>query len=107
MIYKFKSKAGSDVIMLSAHGDQMLTLLGRAPSAKGLVDVPDLAAAISALERAVAADEANFAQAVADAKAVNQPAPRRTGISLHQRAWPLIELLRRSQKAGQPLLWGV
>jgi hypothetical protein len=107
MIYKFKSKAGSDVIMLSAHGDQMLTLLGREPSAKGLVDVPDLAAAIAALEQAVAADEAHFAQAQAEAEAANQPLPRRIGISLHQRAWPLIELLRRSQKAGQPLFWGV
>lgn len=107
MIYKFKSKAGSDVIMLSAHGDQMLTLLGRTPAAKGLVDVPELAGAIARLEQAVAADETNFLQAQAEAEAANQPIPRRTGISLHQRAWPLIELLRRSQKAGQPLTWGV
>ena len=107
MIYKFKSKAGSDVIMLSAHGDQMLTLLGREPSAKGLIDVPALATAITALEQAVAADEAAFAKALAEAEAANLPLPRRSGVSLHQRAWPLIELMRRSQKAGQPLVWGV
>jgi len=29
MIYKFKSKAAGDVIMLQAHGDQLMRLIGR------------------------------------------------------------------------------
>ena len=46
MIYKFKSKAAGDVIMLGPNGDQMLRLIGHEPAAKGIVDVEQLPAAI-------------------------------------------------------------
>ena len=107
MIYKFKSKAGADVIMLGPQGDQMLRLIGREPSAQGIVLTDQLGAAISALELAVAEDEAAFAKALADAEAACEPAPRREGISLRQRAWPLIALMRHGMTAGQDVTWGV
>ena len=39
MIYKFKSKATGDTIMLGPNGDQMLRLLGRDPALKGIIEV--------------------------------------------------------------------
>jgi hypothetical protein len=36
MLYKFKSKAAGDVIMLGPNGDQVLRLLGRAPAPSGI-----------------------------------------------------------------------
>lgn len=107
MIYKFKSKAGADVIMLGESGDQILRLLGREPSAKGIVEHTALAAAMSALELAVAQDEAAFAQKQAEAEAEGLAVPRREGVSLRQRAWPLLELMRHSLKAEQDVVWGV
>jgi hypothetical protein len=106
MIYKFKSKAGADVIMLGPQGDQVLRLLGREPTAQGLVQSGQLDAAIAALEQAVAADEEAFARLQAEAKAAGEPVPRREGISLRQRAWPLIELMRHALKAGDDVIWG-
>ncbi|MCW5640107.1 MAG: DUF1840 family protein, partial [Rubrivivax sp.] len=38
MIYKFRSKAAGDLIMLPAHGDQLLRLLGREPAAQGIIE---------------------------------------------------------------------
>lgn len=58
MIYKFKSKAAGDVIMLQPNGDQVMRLLGREPAAKGIFESADMPAAISRLEAAVAEDEA-------------------------------------------------
>jgi hypothetical protein len=103
MIYKFKSKATGDVIMLGPNGDQMLRIIGREPSAKGIIEVEHMAAAIAALQAAVAADEAQ-AEAAAD-EADDQPA--RPGITLRQRLWPVIDMLRRAQGAKQPVVWGV
>lgn len=102
MIYKFKSKASGDVIMLGANGDQMLRLLGREPAPKGIVEVEHMAAAIAALRRAVRDDEAPAEPDDDDA-----PDERGRGVSLRQRLWPVIDLLERSLAAKQPVVWGV
>ncbi|MBV8604107.1 MAG: DUF1840 family protein [Pelomonas sp.] len=107
MLYKFKSKAGGDVVMLQAQGDQVLRAAGREPAPRGIVQAAELAAAIAAVERAIAADEAAFAQAVADARAAGAEPPKRLGVQLRQRAWPLLELMRRAAAEGADLVWGV
>jgi hypothetical protein len=107
MIYKFKSKAGGDVIMMSPNGDQVMQLLGREPAAKGIFEAAALPAAIQALEAGVAQDDAVRAQAEADAKAKGEKLPPREGVSLRQRVWPLVELMRRAQAAGHEIVWGV
>nr|WP_276598065.1 DUF1840 domain-containing protein [Roseateles koreensis] len=106
-MYKFKSKAGADVIMLGPQGDQVLRLIGKTPAPQGIVAVAEQAAAIAALAQAVDADEAQFAAAVAEAVAAGEPPPRRAEVSLKQRAWPFLELLRYSLKADNDVVWGV
>src|SRR3954468_6798367 len=56
MIYKFRSKAAAELIMTGPVGDRMLTLIGKEPSAKGIIEVAELPDAIQALERAVSAE---------------------------------------------------
>jgi hypothetical protein len=107
MIYKFKSKAGADVIMMGPQGDQVLALLGREPSHQGLLAAASLPQAMSCLEQAAADDDAAFADQQAEALAAGLSAPRREGISLRQRVWPLLELMRHSLQAGQDVFWGV
>ncbi len=99
MIYKFKSKAAGDVIMLGPNGDQMLRLIGHEPAAKGIVDVEQLPAAIAALRAAVHDDEAQPAE--------DEDGPGRNAVSLRQRLWPVIELFERSLSEKQPAVWGV
>jgi hypothetical protein len=99
MIYKFKSKAAGDVIMLGPNGDQMLRLIGHEPAAKGIVDVEQLPAAIASLRAAVHDDEAQPAE--------DEDGPGRNAVSLRQRLWPVIELFERSLSEKQPVVWGV
>ena len=58
MIYKFKSRAEGDVVMQESNGDQMLRIIGRQPSAQGIITVEQIPAAIAALEAAIATHEA-------------------------------------------------
>jgi hypothetical protein len=107
MLYCFKSRAGADVIMLAESGDALLRLMGREPSPQGIFESAALPTLIQALEAGVAADEAAFQQSVDAAKAAGEPVPRREGVSLRQRAWPLRDLMVRAQGEGADVLWGV
>ena len=107
MLYRFKSKAGADVVMLGESGGAVLRLMGRSPAPEGILEALVLPELIQTLEAGVAADEAQFQQAVDAAKSAGEPAPRRQGVSLRQRAWPLYELMRRSAKEDADVVWGV
>lgn len=106
MIYKFKSKATADVIMLGPNGDQVLRVLGREPSPKGILEVDAMPAAMAALQKAIADEEAaSRGQDDPDEDGDDKATP--TTVSLRQRAWPLLEMIRQSHAAGEPIVWGV
>ena len=107
MIYKFKSKAAGDVIMMGPAGDDVLRLIGKSPSGTGIIEVASMPAAISALEQAIAADEAARAQAEKEAAAEGKKLAPRDGVTLRQRAWPLIEMMKRSSSEHADIVWGV
>ncbi len=107
MMYKFKSKAAGDVIMMGPAGDDVLRLIGKAPGATGIIEVAAMPAAIAAIEAALAADDAARAQAEKDAAAEGQKLGPREGVTLRQRAWPLAEMMKRSVAEGADIVWGV
>ncbi|HJW12144.1 MAG TPA: DUF1840 domain-containing protein [Albitalea sp.] len=107
MIYKFRSKVAGDVIMLGASGDHLLRSIGKAPAAKGIIEWAAMPAAIAAIERAIADEEAARKQAEADAAAEGKKLPPQEGVSLRQRAWPLVEMMKRSHAAEVDIVWGV
>lgn len=105
MIYKFKSQADADVIMLEASGDQMLSIIGRQPSARGVVTVTQIPAAIAALEAAIIAHES--AESHAADHPSGEPEVAGDSVRLRARAAPFIALLRTSELAGKDMVWGV
>jgi hypothetical protein len=107
MIYKFKSKAAGDVIMMGPAGDLVLRTIGKEPAPKGIVEPAAMPAAIAAIEQAIAADEAARAQAEQEAAAQGRQLPPREGVTLRQRAWPLVEMMRRAHAADKEIVWGV
>lgn len=106
-LYKFKSKAGADVIMLGTNGDAVLKLIGKETTPTGIIEPPAMPAAMQAIEQAVLAEEAARRQAEAEAAAEGHKLPPAEGVSLRQRAWPLVELMKRAQAAGHDIVWGV
>ncbi|WP_430419586.1 DUF1840 domain-containing protein [Methylibium petroleiphilum] len=107
MLYKFKSKAAGDVIMTGPIGDAVLRTMGKEAGAKGIVLPADMPGAIAALESAVLVEEQARQQAEADARAEGKTLPPREGVSLRQRAWPLVEMMKRAHAADEEIVWGV
>jgi hypothetical protein len=103
MIYRFSSKAAGDLVMLGANGDELLRILGREPAPKGIIEVAAMPAAIAALEAALEAAET---APDTDAEDGDERAGER-GISLRQRVWPMLEMLRRAMAEDTPVVWGV
>lgn len=103
MIYRFRSPATGDLVMLAATGDEILRLLGREPAAKGIFESAALTGAIERLQAAIAAAEAP----VPAGEAADDDSSRPAAVSLRQRAWPLIEMFKRAREAGEPVVWGV
>ena len=104
MIYKFKSKATGDTIMLGPNGDQLLRVLGREPSAQGIIEVAHMPAALNALQAAIDDDERARRERGGgdeDGEGAREP------VTLRTRLWPMVEMLRRAHTAGEPVVWGV
>lgn len=107
MIYKFKSKAAGDLIMMGPSGDQVLRIIGKEPAAQGIIEPAAMPAAMAAIEHAVAEDEAERARAEREAREEGRTLAPREGVSLRQRAWPMIEMMKRAQAADKEIVWGV
>ena len=105
-MYRFKSKADSDLLMMGPVGDQILRIVGREPAPKGIIEVAALPAAIRALEEAIAAAEL----ARRDARRADNDDDDDRGaeaVGLAQRAWPMLEMMRRSLAEHADIVWGV
>ena len=119
MLFKFKSKATGDLIMLEPNGRRMLQIIGKDPSSTGIILPAQMPAALAALESAIASEEAAIAEAKASAKlkahntfsdeadAAKSSYSNADAVPLRQRALPFMELLKSSQKAGVEIVWGV
>jgi hypothetical protein len=107
MLYKFKSKAAGDVIMLEPNGRRVLEIIGKDTGPKGIILPDQMPPAISALEAAIAKEEADQKALIEEAKAKGEVPPKFDGVSLRQRAVPLLDMLRRCEKARAEIVWGV
>lgn len=107
MLYRFKSQATEDIVMMEGNARQLLEIVGK-PSSKGIITVDQMPAAIAALEAAVVADGAsNRHNHDAFATESHADEAERVHVGLHQRAAPLIHMLKRSAAEGRDVVWGV
>ncbi|SCC91025.1 conserved hypothetical protein [Thiomonas sp. X19] len=107
MLYKFKSQADSDLFMNQGPAERILAIIGKPAGPQGIIEPGDMAQAIAKLEAAVAAEgQADPSTATAAEPAATAPGGAQP-ITLHQRAWPFIQLLKRSLEADKPIVWGV
>jgi hypothetical protein len=122
MLYEFKSRAAGTVVMTGPVAEQLLAIVGKAPGPRGIFTVEQMPPALAALQAAVDQETADLAAAAqtsprsgprvggeasaaggGDPEDPRQPPP----VSLRQRAWPLMDLLRTAQAKGKDVTWGV
>ncbi len=108
MLYKFKSKAAGDLILLQGNGERILQIIGKEPGPKGIILPEQMPAAIEALETAVArAEQQRSGGEKPDGDAVDNDIPAADRVTLRQRAAPFIDMLKRCHKADKEIVWGV
>lgn len=93
MLYKFKSKATGDVIMLEPNGRRVLEIIGKTPGPQGIILSSEMAAAIAALDAAAPAGASKAGETDDE-------------VQLRQRSVPFIDLLKASLSAGEDVVWG-
>jgi hypothetical protein len=94
MLYKFKSKVTSDLIMLEPDAKRLLKIMGREDQVKGIFLSSQIQAAMDALVQAIAVEESEGQQ---DPKLV----------SLRQRSQPMLKMLKTCQEKSADVVWGV
>jgi len=108
MLYKFKSQAAAEVIMLQPDAETLLKIIGKSPGAQGIVTVAQVPAAVAALRKAIKEQEAAaFVRDMDAAKSDKESEIDPDGVSLRRRAVPFIDLLEKSAAAGKDVVWGV
>ena len=100
MLYEFRSRATGTVTMVGKSAEQVLQIIG-------IITVAQIPAAISAL---VTAAEREQPPAETQTEAGDEESREALGanfVSLRQRVYPLIELMREARAADVDVTWGV
>jgi cyclopropane-fatty-acyl-phospholipid synthase len=106
MLYKFKSKATGDLIMLEQHGSQLLRIIGKEPAAQGILLCADMPAALQAITQTIAQHEARARENASQQGQEDSSEPAEL-ITLRQRAVPFMDMLRRCMAQTCDVVWGV
>jgi len=115
MIYQFQTRAGGRITYTSTVGAQILHLIGKNPGPRGVITVEDIPAALRALEDAIQREKERPAE---ESQAVDPHATRAAAedederdrepyVSLAQRAFPFVDLLKFALREKEDVTWGI
>ena len=110
MLFKFKSKAASDLVMLEPDARALLHMMLGDDPVIGIVLAQDLPATIARLESALAQESANSSvhqgPEVLSADEGSDDV-KEVGVHISQRAAPMLQMLKRCLAEKADLVWGV
>lgn len=108
MLVTFSSKAGADILMLGPHAKTLLKIIGKSEDkdllTRGVIMPNQIDAAITQLTQAIAAQPKHEPQDQEEETELRRD-PLSIPVGLAQRAYPLIDLLKRAQTQNVPVLW--
>jgi len=107
MLYKFRSKAAGEVIMTGPVGDEVLRIIGRQPAPQGVIVPATLPAAMLAIAEAIAREESQPSQPEARSAEQDPDLLRDERVTLRQRAWPFVEMMKRAHAENADIVWGI
>jgi len=115
MLYEFKSKATGTVVMTEPVAERLLAIVGKAAGPRGIFTLEQMGPALAALQAAIDAEAAQGEPETAPDQHEpddghdehDERRPRMPPITLRQRAWPLMDMMRTAQAKGREITWGV
>jgi hypothetical protein len=107
----FRSKAAGEIFMFAETARRILAIIGKQDTPRGVISAEQVGDALGRLAAAVEEEKAQIEQAREEAEqAQRRGEPGAEGaraITLAQRAYPLLEMLRAAQKKKVDVTWGV
>lgn len=114
MIYEFQTVAGGKITYTSVVGAQILHAIGKQPGPRGVITVEEIPGALAALDAAIARERERAAEekrtlephaknAVDDA----DERERLPVVTLAQRAFPFVDLLKFALREQENVTWGI
>lgn len=106
----FRSRAAAEIYMFAESARRIFEIIGKADAPRGVITAEQVPEAFARLQAAVDAERAQLKAAAdeaedADRRGDETPAPR--VITLGQRAYPLLEMLRAAQSDRVEVTWGL
>jgi hypothetical protein len=105
----FRSKAAGEIFYLAENARRLFDIIGKEPGQRGVITVEQLPDAIAKLVAAVEEEKAQLkaAQQKDEDEGDAGSAHAQRAVTLGQRAYPLLEMLRAAQKRNVDVTWGV
>lgn len=110
----FRSKAAGEIFMFAETARRIFAIIGKEDAPRGVISAEQIPEALQRLTVAVEEEKAEIAQArkeqdEADRRGEGQDANNAAAqaVTLGQRAFPLIDMLRAAQKKKVDVTWGV
>ncbi|MGZ8253347.1 MAG: DUF1840 domain-containing protein [Burkholderiaceae bacterium] len=107
----FRSKAAGEIFMFAETARRIFQILGRQEAPRGVITAEQVPEALRKLVDAVDEEKAQLKAAQEEAdledKQGEPGAQQQRPITLGQRAFPLIEMLRAAEKMKVDVTWGI
>ncbi len=108
----FRSKAAGEIFMFPETARRIFDIVGKAEAPRGVITADQVPDALARLTAAVDEEKAQLKAAAdeareADRRGATDEATAARAITLGQRAFPLLEMLRAAQKKKVEVTWGI
>ena len=106
----FRSKAAGEIFMFAETARRIFEIIGKADAPRGVITADQVPEALARLQAAVDEEKAQLKAAAEQAEGADRrgdDAAAAPAITLGQRAYPLLEMLRAAQKKKVDVTWGV
>ena len=106
----FRSRAAGEIFMFAETARRIFDIIGRPDAPRGVITAEQVPEALRKLVDAVEEEKAQLKAAQEDAETDDRQGEggvQQRAITLGQRAFPLIEMLRAAQKKKVDVTWGI
>ena len=106
----FRSKAAGEIFMFAETAHRIFEIVGRQEAPRGVITAEQVPEALQKLVDAVEEEKAQLKAAQDDADLADKQGDanaQQRAITLGQRAFPLIEMLRAAQQKKVDVTWGI
>jgi hypothetical protein len=105
MLVRFKSAATDSINMFGDSAQQLIKMLGGSGSIPGAITAADIPGALNRLRQQLQTQAAVAAPQTSNKDDDEDDKDKQPNVALSTRAQPLIDLLERAGKAGEPVMW--